>query len=137
LLHCARHAKSLQGLAGPLLDVLLRYNFPGNIRELSNMIDRGVIYAEAGDQIDISHVFTGIEKMPRLGVRMKETGTAFRPKAFGEVQGERTLADIESETIIAALNECDWNVSAAARRLGLTRAKLDYRIKKMNLKLGD
>ncbi len=137
LLHSARHAKTLQGLAGPLVDVLLRYNFPGNIRELSNMIDRGVIYAQAGDQIDISHVFTGIEKMPQLGVRMKETGTAFRPKAFGEVQGERTLADVESETIIAALNECDWNVSAAARRLGLTRAKLDYRIKKMNLMVGD
>ena len=47
-----------------------------------------------------------------------------------------TLEDMEIEAIRTALIEADWNVSAAARKLGLTRAKFDYRIKKFHLMPG-
>ena len=46
-----------------------------------------------------------------------------------------TLEDMEIEAIRTALIEADWNVSAA-RKLGLTRAKFDYRIKKFHLMPG-
>lgn len=132
-LHTSRHNKSIAGFTGAVYDMLLRYDYPGNVRELSNLVERGVIYAEQGDRIDISHVFTGIERLPRMSRRVRKDGDIYRPKRPVELGGERTFDEIEAETLRNALRECDWNVSAAARKLGLTRAKLDYRIKKFGL----
>ncbi len=132
--HLARHAKPLAGLSGAVFDMLLRYDFPGNLHELSNMIERGVIYAEPGGQIEISHVFSVIENAPRISRRIGEDGNVYRPKSLADVHAARTLEEVELEAIRNALLETDWNISAAARKLGLTRARLDYRIKKLNLK---
>lgn len=132
-LHLRQHKKPVAGLSGQVLDMLLRYDFPGNLRELSNMIERGVIYAEPGGHIEISHIFTGIEQPPQFAGRVQRGGDILRPKTMSEVRGERTLEEIETEALLEALDKCDWNVSAAARKLGLTRAKLDYRIQKLRL----
>lgn len=113
--------------------MLLRYDYPGNMRELSNLIERGVIYAEPGGMIDITHVFSVIETAPQVVRRVQRDGPIDRPKTIAEVHGERTLEDMEIEAVRTALIEADWNVSAAARKLGLTRAKLDYRMKKFHL----
>ncbi len=133
-LHKKAHRKPVEGLGGPVLDMLLRYDYPGNLRELSNMIERGVIYADKGGRIEISHVFTGIEKLPQIPGRVMPDGGVYRPMTHKEVRGNRTLQDIETEAILAALDLCDWNIAAAARRLGISRAKLDYRIQKLNLR---
>ncbi|MDR9484190.1 MAG: XylR N-terminal domain-containing protein [Sediminimonas sp.] len=132
-LHRARHSKPLDGLTGPLYDMLLRYDYPGNLRELSNLIERGVIYAEPGGMIDIAHVFSVIERAPQNAGRVHKNGGFYRPKPSAEVYGSRTLEDIEVEAVRSALIEADWNVSGAARRLGLSRAKLDYRMKKFGI----
>jgi two-component system, NtrC family, response regulator HydG len=113
--------------------MLLRYDYPGNLRELSNLIERGVIYAEPGGMIDITHVFSIIEKAPQIAQRVQRDGAVYRPKTIVEVHSERTLEDMEVDAVRSALIEADWNVSAAARKLGLTRAKLDYRMKKFRL----
>ena len=131
--HLKRHPKALSGLSGPLYDMLLRYNYPGNLHELSNLIERGIIFAEAGGMIDIQHVFSVVENAPKMGRRISSEGSIERPKNLAEVQGRRTLEDLEIETITLALNDADWNISEAARALGLTRAKLDYRVKKLKL----
>ncbi len=132
-LHRSRHIKPLQGLTGQVFDMLLRYDYPGNLRELSNLIERGVIYAEPGGKVDIAHVFSMIERAPRVAARVKMDGDDTRPKSIAEIHDGRTLTEIEVEAVRTALIEADWNVSAAARRLGLTRAKLDYRVKKFGL----
>ena len=135
--HLKRHPKALSGLSGPLYDMLLRYNYPGNLHELSNLIERGIIFAEAGGMIDIQHVFSVVENAPKMGRRIGVDGGVESPKSLAEVQGRRTLKDLEIETITLALNDADWNISAAARSLGLTRAKLDYRVKRLGLKQPD
>ena len=131
--HLKRHPKALSGLSGPLYDMLLRYNYPGNLHELSNLIERGIIFAEAGGMIDVQHVFSTVENAPKMGRRIGADGGVDRPKSLAEVQGRRTLKDLEIETITLALNDANWNISEAARALGLTRAKLDYRVKKLGL----
>ncbi len=136
-LHCKRHQKQVQGLSSAVFDMLLRYDYPGNLRELSNMIERGVIYADASGLIDISNIFTGIEKAPRVVGRVQKDGDVYRPKTVSDVRGERTFEEMEAGVILQALDQADWNISAAARNLGLTRAKLDYRVKKFQLKEGD
>lgn len=125
--------KPLEGLTGRVFDMFLRYDYPGNLRELSNLIERGVIYAEPGGKIDINHVFSVIENRPQVATLL-EPGTATgQPTSVTEVREGRTLEEIEVEAVRAALVDADWNISAAARKLGLTRAKLDYRVKKFGL----
>jgi len=120
-------------------DLLLRYDFPGNVRELSNMIERGVIYSEPGGDLEISHIFTGIEQMPEFVEGLHVTGRIVRrsTKVSGlDPLGSRTFGEMEEETYRAALQAAGGNVSAAARALGLSRAKLDYRLAKLGIGKG-
>ena len=133
--HSRVHRKPLRGLTGAAVDLLLRYDFPGNVRELSNMIERGVIYAEPGGDLDISHIFTGIEEMPEFVDGLNLAGRIGRRslQAAGQPADGRTFAEMEADTYRAALKAAHGNVSAAARALGLSRAKLDYRLAKLGL----
>ncbi|WP_244571369.1 sigma 54-interacting transcriptional regulator [Mesorhizobium carmichaelinearum] len=55
-LYCQRHGRTLSGFTRRATDVLLKYDYPGNIRELQNLIERGVVYADDGGQIDMVHL---------------------------------------------------------------------------------
>jgi len=133
-LHSRKHGKPLRRVAGAALSLLLRYDFPGNVRELSNMIERGVIYAEPGGDLEISHLFTGIEEMPEFVEGLHVSGRIVRRAAAGEaVPDGLTFTEIEAETYDKALRAAGGNIAAAARALGLTRAKLEYRLRKLGL----
>ena len=133
-LHSRGHGKPIRQLSGAAMDLLLRYDFPGNVRELSNLIERGVIYAEPGGEVDISHLFTGIEEMPQFVDGLHATGRIVRRAAKGGPAAGLTLQEIEIEAIQRALDGAGGNVSAAARALGLSRAKLDYRLSKLAIR---
>lgn len=134
--HSATHGKPLRGISTDARDLLLRYDFPGNVRELSNMIERGVIYSEPGGDLEISHIFTGIEQMPEFVEGLHASGRIVRRSTAGASHtslGKRTFGEMEEETYRDALLAAKGNVSAAARALGLSRAKLDYRLAKLGL----
>lgn len=133
--HRKRHRKTVEGLSGAAFDVLLRYEYPGNVRELSNLIERGLIFAEAGAFVDINHMFTSLETLPELAKTPKPhvAGTGGGAAQVDPNAGHNTIETLEIELLRAALTETQWNVSEAARKLGLSRAKLDYRIKKFGL----
>lgn len=133
-LHSRKHGKPLRRISGAALGLLLRYEFPGNVRELSNMIERGVIYAEAGGDLEISHLFTGVEEMPEFVEGLHQSGRIVRRAAAeNTVPDGMTFNELESETYAKALRAAGGNVAAAARGLGLTRAKLEYRLRKLGL----
>lgn len=134
--HSRTHRKPLRQITAAARDLLMRYDFPGNVRELSNMIERGVIYAEPGGDLEISHIFTGIEQLPEFVEGLHVSGRIVRRRPQGAIVDPaegRTFDELESETYRAALAAADGNVSAAARALGLSRAKLDYRLAKLGL----
>jgi two-component system, NtrC family, response regulator HydG len=131
--HAKHHGKPVRGIAGSAMDLLLRYDYPGNVRELSNMIERGVIYAEPGGDLNLSHLSSGLEKLPDFVDRLHRRGTIVRRQADGIGATERSLQEIEIDAYLVALTEAGWNISEAARKLGLTRAKLAYRITKLGL----
>jgi transcriptional regulator with GAF, ATPase, and Fis domain len=68
-----RHGRQLSGFTPRTADTLLAYDFPGNIRELQNLVERGVISAPDGGAIDLSHLFTSGERLAQpmfsIGVR--------------------------------------------------------------------
>ncbi|NVK41870.1 MAG: sigma 54-interacting transcriptional regulator [Oceanospirillaceae bacterium] len=59
--YCEQYRRKLTGFTTRLVNTLLNYDFPGNIRELQNLIERGVIIAEDGDALDINHLALGGE----------------------------------------------------------------------------
>jgi two-component system, NtrC family, response regulator HydG len=136
-IHSRRHRKPLRNISSAARDLLMRYDFPGNVRELSNMIERGVIYAEPGGDLEISHIFTGIEQMPEFVEGLHASGKIVRRRphegALIEPTEARSFEELEQKTYVAALAAAGGNVSAAARALGLSRAKLDYRLAKLGL----
>ncbi|KQS61307.1 Fis family transcriptional regulator [Rhizobium sp. Leaf371] len=134
-----RHRRDVAGFTRRAMDALLAYDFPGNIRELQNLVERGVIFSGSGSLIDWQHMFTGFETLPSLALKLTEGGriTATSPSSErGEGAGHpMTTADAlrqaEAELYRSALAAAGGNISAAARQLRITRAKLEYRLRKL------
>lgn len=137
--HSAIHGKKLHGFTDKAKRALLNYAWPGNIRELKNMVERGVILAPNGTCIEVSHLFS-----PRADARPQEfrlgpSGNLdARPPQLEEdlceavLGGVMTLDRLEVMLIEAAVDKAHGNLSAAARMLGITRPQLAYRLKRLH-----
>lgn len=140
------HGRPVSGMTGKATRALLNYDFPGNIRELQNLIERGVIAAEAGEAVDLPHLFRN-EHMPReLLFSVTAGGGLANGDATADLPGGETLLDhlsrltsgdqplsidqLEQRLLHEAVDQAGGNLAEAARRVGLTRAQLAYRLKK-------
>ncbi|MCY1205989.1 Transcriptional regulatory protein ZraR [compost metagenome] len=105
------------------LDKLKCYRFPGNVRELENMLERAYTLCE-DDQIQARDL--------RLA---EASGAADTGEAsLAQIDNlEDYLEDIERKLIMQALEETRWNRTAAAQRLGLTFRSMRYRLKKLGI----
>lgn len=137
-----RHRRDVIGLTRRAMDSLLAYDFPGNIRELQNLIERGVIFADPGGFVDVQHLFTANEPFPMLHPSVTRDGRlAIASQPISPSSGEHTeflsstaqLQSAEIDLYRQALSATRGNVAAAARSIGLTRAKLEYRLRKFGL----
>ncbi len=106
--------------------LLLRYEWPGNIRELRNVLERAVILS-SGEEIGVESLpwkIKGERKKPTKG---GEPGVVILPDTGLDID------DVERELIVQALEKTAQNQTRAARLLGLTRDALRYRMKKYDL----
>ncbi len=105
-------------------DHLTAYDWPGNVRELQNAVQHAAVLADA-DAI-----------LPRhLPDHIRSTGTEpFKLATPNAARSQRTLKSVERETILAAMQDADGNVSEAARRLGMGRTTLYARLKEYGLR---
>ncbi|GJI86958.1 sigma-54-dependent Fis family transcriptional regulator [Rugamonas sp. R1(2021)] len=148
-----KHQRRVTGFTARAVDALLNYHFPGNIRELQNLVERGVIFADEDGPIDLPHLFTSGEESQTSYFSLAQTGrltshgaTAPAPQPSGALldvlpdmlrrqasaqEQDWSLDHLESTLILAAVKRADGNLSAAARMLGLTRPQLSYRMKKL------
>jgi two-component system response regulator HydG len=102
------------------LDALLRYAWPGNIRELRNVLERGMIVGRGASQLELASLPAEVRGAPQ-GVT-----------AADRFEG-RLLADVEREHIERTLRQHEGNRTHAARALGISRATLIKKIKEFGL----
>ncbi len=110
-------------LTGDAQEKLKNYRFPGNVRELENMLERAYTLCE-DDQIQPHDL------------RLADAPGASQEGAasLSEIDNlEDYLEDIERKLIMQALEETRWNRTAAAQRLGLTFRSMRYRLKKLGI----
>ena len=150
-----RHGRHVTGFTGRAIDAMLTYQWPGNIRELENIIERGVILASEGGAIDISHMFTSGEEVETPMFGLGGDGSLVNAEELeaqasgvqnadinrvtkkltslllgnGEEDDPTSLDEIETVLLKSAVQRTNGNLSAAARVLGITRAQLVYRLK--------
>ena len=132
----ANHQREITGFTERAIEALLSYEWPGNIRELENVIERGVIMAPEAGAIDISHLFTYDEEVNLRALRLGDASSStdalstFEP-IFDLIEAsDCSLDSIEDDIVHEALRKSNGNVSKAARMLRISRARLDYRLKK-------
>ena len=112
--------KSFRGINKNTLDLLQSYPWPGNIRELQNVIERSVIVSDTENfSVDESWLSS---RQPLAG----------EPKS--QLELSRKFAAQQKEMIEAALLESRGRVSGAAAKLGIPRTTLDWKIKQLNIK---
>jgi transcriptional regulator with GAF, ATPase, and Fis domain len=134
-----KHRKSITGFRERAVDALVNYDWPGNVRELENMIERAVILAEDGGALDLSHLFTSGEEIDVSSFTINRTGRielnsddqASEPSlAASKIMINTSLGEAEVSVLKSALKNSNGNLSKAARLLGISRAKLAYRLQK-------
>jgi len=125
--HVLERIARLTGQARPRLSddaalALQAYAYPGNVRELENILERASALCEQG-----------IVEVEDLGLSAAPAPSQEQHLAAGDADLESELARIERAMIRRALSETNWNRTAAASRLGLSPRSLRYRMQKLGL----
>ncbi len=123
-----RYGLSVHGIVPEALDALQAYDFPGNIRELENLIE-GAVAMAVGEQLELAN-FPERLRHPGASTSMTED-TATLPEEGLDL--EQHMAEMESALIRQALERTGGNKTQAAELLGLSFRSFRYRVKKLKL----
>jgi two-component system, NtrC family, response regulator AtoC len=124
---CKQNDKPILQLAPDAMDALLSYDWPGNIRELRTAIEHGVVMT-TGKEITLRDLPIAV----RQAAAKKLPGGA-SVQAFGEKTSPLDLHETEKKLIAQALAATNGNVTAAAKKLGISRRTLHRKINEMNM----
>jgi DNA-binding NtrC family response regulator len=108
------------------MEELLRYRWPGNVREMKNVIERAVVLARGEfvdhDDLVLSRLNTAGDT--EMGAELREPSIGYQPAS---------LADVERAHILRTLAATAWNKSRTATILGIERSTLDRKIRRYGL----
>jgi two-component system response regulator PilR (NtrC family) len=119
--HILSKLDATASLDGSAHSALLGYSFPGNVRELENMLERAVTLCTTG-------------KISEADLHMREArGGIDEPPLFTSTDLSNQVEDVQRQAIVDALEKTRYNKTAAAKLLGLSFRQLRYRIKKLGI----
>jgi PAS domain S-box-containing protein len=121
-----RQGKSVAGVAPDVMALLMAHDYPGNVRELENIVERAFVLCGVG-RIERAHLPPELTGQPP---------TAQAPAPAGDTIAEQTRA-AQAQAIRAALERCGLNRLAAARDLGLHKSTLFRKMKALGIELPD
>ncbi len=111
-----KEGKKIKGITDEALKKLLKYDFPGNVRELENIIKRAIVFSRS-DYLTDADIPVSVGKKIKYGGKLKDT-----------------VDSIEKTMITEALKKHDWNQSKAAKELGISERTIRYKIEKYKIK---
>jgi len=125
--------KNIKSISVDAMNMLIAYSWPGNVRQLENVIERAVVMAE-GDTVtteylpfvvrdEITHPDASI---PKTSSELKESKKKIR---------ETAVESIEKSFILDALTRNDWNVTKSAREVGMQRPNFQALMRKYNIRI--
>ena len=110
--------KSITGVSPDVMAILMQHDFPGNVRELENIIEHAFVLCRGG-------VIHAIHLPEHLRPERGEEGIA----------ETKSLDELEARFIVEALRRNDWNRLATARDLGIHKTTLWRKIKRLGIEL--
>ncbi|MBC7185315.1 MAG: sigma 54-interacting transcriptional regulator, partial [Marinobacter sp.] len=138
----AQYEKRTLGLSDKALQLCTSYQWPGNIRELENVIERGVILTDNNECISQDALFVSPPPSETMPVeKLDADGNVCTGQSDGNqeswsdhiINSGISLEEVEETLMRQAMEQANQNVSRAARILGLTRPALAYRLKKTGI----
>ena len=134
-LFCRKTGKKIEGFSDDALEMLMNYEWPGNVRQLKNVIERLVIMADRGvldpiyllDHMQIKPSWRG-DSIPETLEELKTIKRHFVEERFGK---------IEKTFLIKALKACNGNITHAAEKVGMQRPNFSALLKKHHLSAKD
>jgi DNA-binding NtrC family response regulator len=121
--HAAAQGRKIKGLSGEARKLIMEYGWPGNVRQLESAVERAILLAET-DRLEI-------EDLPFEIRQSSEPATSF---AFKLPPEGISFEDLERSLIVQAMEQSSWNITRAAKLLGLSFRTLQYRLDKFGIK---
>lgn len=118
----AQYEKDIDGLTEEAMQLLISHSWCGNVRELENEIERAVVLTPCGEKI------AAVVLSPQLR-RGRSNGKAVTASALRQFR-----RDVEKQLVQEALKRTGWNVTAAARDLGISRVGLSKKLKTLGIR---
>jgi two-component system response regulator PilR (NtrC family) len=118
--HILKKLDATASLDGSARSALAGYTFPGNVRELENMLERAVTLCTTG-------------KITEEDLHMREAKGGIDEPLFTNTDLSNQVEDVQRQAIVDALEKTRYNKTAAAKLLGLSFRQLRYRIKKLGI----
>jgi len=120
--YSATNGNRLQGISKPALKILMNFSWPGNVRQLESIIERGVLMAES-DYIQpedlAAEVHEGISNSGQLPFDLPPEGIS--------------IEELERDIIIKTMDRVGWVIAKAAPLLGMSYKTLQYRLEKFGI----
>ncbi|HLM03350.1 MAG TPA: sigma-54 dependent transcriptional regulator [Pyrinomonadaceae bacterium] len=126
--HTKNSSQKIKGLDAGARRLLLDYAYPGNVRQLESAIERAVLLAE-GDAITLEDLPPEMQSNERAGVSGGGGDSNFKLPPHGI-----NFEEVERGLILQAMDRTDYNITKAAKLLGLTFRTLQYRLEKFGIR---
>ena len=120
-IYCISHNKEKLGITDEALELMERYSWPGNIRELENVIERGVLLSKER--------YITADDLP-IAITQQQN---LIPKQYNQISLKESLATPEKNIIRQALEANHWNRQETARALDINRTTLFKKMKQYDL----
>lgn len=128
-LFCRKTGKRIEGFSDEALESLINYNWPGNVRQLKNVVERLVIMADDDTKLDLLHLLDQLQlKQSWKGHPIP--GTLKELNAEKKRLLEQTFGQIQKAFLINALRASNGNITRAAERVGMQRPNFCALLKK-------